>query len=88
MENAIAEKLNIDNDRYHLRDIETKEVKLMFRVVEAAFLYQKGMRWSLGGYYEVYDSNTKKVMINTRLSYVCKRSKIKARKSKVVKLEW
>lgn len=51
-----SEELLRDIDRYHLRDIETKQVKLKFRSLSVALNYKNKMNFGLGHFYEVYDS--------------------------------
>jgi len=56
----------MEKKRFHLRDIETKEIKTTFKGETAARDYLISMRFGLNNFYEVYDSRIDKVIFQTK----------------------
>lgn len=56
----MASRIQLE-ERFELRDSETKVVKKKFRKSTAACLYLSSMNFGLSNFYEVWDSKTGKV---------------------------
>lgn len=59
MSKSYKERLR-DHERFHVRDIDTKEVKEKFRGRYSAQRFIESMHFGLGRFYEVYDTRNKK----------------------------
>ncbi len=63
MAKTYEERLN-ELERYQLRDIDTKKVKLSFKGYCSAVNYWLGMNFGLNRFYEIYDTKRDKVLKN------------------------
>lgn len=51
-------------DRFQMRDIETKKIKITFKNEMAARDYFHSMRFGLSNFYEIYDTLINKIILN------------------------
>ncbi len=65
MAKTYEERLN-ELERYQLRDIDTKKVKLSFKGYYSAVNYWLRMNFGLNRFYEIYDTKRKKVLRNDK----------------------